>query len=82
MCVSGAGAPHIFQLFLFFVLLLLLLLLPYHVCITPCLKLSSCTMWQATVQPQSHSKFVWTTCMRVLALHIHACVMGVCAVML
>ena len=27
----------------------------------------------ATVQQQSHNKFVWTTSMRVLALHMRVC---------
>ena len=32
----------------------------------------------ATVQQQSHSKFVWITSMRVLTLHIYACVCDGC----
>ena len=32
----------------------------------------------ATVQQQSHSKFVWTTSVRMLALHLYARVMCVC----
>ena len=49
----------------------LLLLLPYHVCITPFLNQALNLHYvAATAKQQSQSKFVWTTSIRVLTLHI------------
>ena len=76
---AGTLEPHIFVFLLYLLLLLLLLLPPYHVCITPSLKLS--TLWQPRYN--SHTA---TLCGPLLTMCAdkniaHACVlclMGVC----
>ena len=45
----------------------------YLVCVVCVLRVRT-----ATIQQQSHSKFVWTTSMRVLTLHIYIAYMCVC----